>query len=81
MTFAQRSKGESHQKTRKYLAKDVRPMLLRWANLPSVLHGRLLAWVWADNALANLLIVQAGRAVPYIRFGLGKYGARLCPRP
>jgi hypothetical protein len=33
MTFAQRSKGESRQKTSEYLKEDVRPMLLCWANV------------------------------------------------
>jgi hypothetical protein len=32
MTFAQRSKGESHQKTSEYLKEDIRPVLLCWAN-------------------------------------------------
>jgi hypothetical protein len=35
MTFAQRSKGESRQKTSEYLEEDVRPMLLCWANVRS----------------------------------------------
>ena len=35
MAFAQRSKGESHQKTSEYLKEDVRPMLLCWANVRS----------------------------------------------
>ncbi len=33
MTFAQRSTGESHQKTSEYLKEDVRPMFLHWANV------------------------------------------------
>jgi len=33
MTFAQRSKGESRQKTSEYLKEDVRSMLLCWANV------------------------------------------------
>jgi hypothetical protein len=35
MAFAQRSKGESHQKTTEYLKEDVRPVLLCWANVRS----------------------------------------------
>jgi len=33
MTLAQRSKGESRQKTSEYLKEDVCPMLLHWANV------------------------------------------------
>ncbi len=33
MTLAQRSKGESHQKTSEWLKEDVRPVLLYWANV------------------------------------------------
>jgi len=36
MTFAQRSKGESRQKTSEYLKEDVRPTLLCWANVRSM---------------------------------------------
>jgi hypothetical protein len=37
MAFAQRSKGESSQKTSEYLKEDVRPVLLCWANVRSVI--------------------------------------------
>lgn len=36
MSFAQRSKDETHQKTSKCLEEDVRPMLLHWANVRRV---------------------------------------------
>ena len=39
MTFAQRSNGESRQKTSEYLEEDVRPMLLCWANVRSTWTG------------------------------------------
>jgi hypothetical protein len=38
MTFAQRGKGESRQKTSEYLKEDVRPMLLCWANVRRALR-------------------------------------------
>jgi hypothetical protein len=47
MTFAQRGKGESHQRTSKCLKEDVRPMLLHWANVPRT----MLLWTDPEQLL------------------------------